>query len=127
MPRVLRRNPVRNPSSLIPPATYGVTSGPPEVNHSPKWTTLSGRQAQGRGVHPSGARSQEPRSCQREREFFIDNLLARIHFIIVMIRWTGLAPRVPATHIFAFQVPVFGHPTRGCIPRVLARVMLSVN
>ena len=29
---------------------------------------------------------------QAEREFFIDNLLVRIHFIIVMIRWTGLAP-----------------------------------
>ena len=27
-----------------------------------------------------------------EREFFIDNLLVRIHFIIVMIRRTGLAP-----------------------------------
>ena len=27
-----------------------------------------------------------------EREFFIDKLLVRIHFIIVMIRWTGLAP-----------------------------------
>jgi len=27
-----------------------------------------------------------------EREFFIDNLLVRIHIIIVMIRWTGLAP-----------------------------------
>ena len=27
-----------------------------------------------------------------EREFFIDNQLVRIHFIIVMIRWTGLAP-----------------------------------
>ena len=27
-----------------------------------------------------------------EREFFIENLLVRIHFIIVMIRWTGLAP-----------------------------------
>ena len=26
------------------------------------------------------------------REFFIDNLLVRIHFIIVMIRWTSLAP-----------------------------------
>jgi len=26
------------------------------------------------------------------REFFIDNLLVRIHRIIVMIRWTGLAP-----------------------------------
>jgi len=27
-----------------------------------------------------------------EREFVIDNLLVRIHVIIVMIRWTGLAP-----------------------------------
>ena len=27
-----------------------------------------------------------------KRELFIDNLLVRIHFIIVMIRWTGLAP-----------------------------------
>ena len=31
-------------------------------------------------------------SSKVEREFFIDNLLVRIHFIIVMIRWTGLAP-----------------------------------
>ena len=29
---------------------------------------------------------------QREREWFIDNLLVRIHCRIVMIRWTGLAP-----------------------------------
>ena len=27
-----------------------------------------------------------------EREFFIDDLMVRIHFIIVMIEWTGLAP-----------------------------------
>jgi len=27
------------------------------------------------------------------REFFIDKLLVRVHFIIMMIRWTGLAPR----------------------------------
>jgi len=27
-----------------------------------------------------------------KREFLFDNLLVRIHFIIVMIRWTGLAP-----------------------------------
>jgi len=27
-----------------------------------------------------------------ERDFFSDNLQVRIHFIIVMIRWTGLAP-----------------------------------
>jgi len=30
-------------------------------------------------------------SAGEEREFFIDNLLVRIHFIIGMIRWTGLA------------------------------------
>ena len=29
---------------------------------------------------------------RRQREFFIDNLLVRIYFSIVMIRWTGLAP-----------------------------------
>ena len=31
-------------------------------------------------------------SVRGYREFFIDNLLVQIHFIIVMIRWTGLAP-----------------------------------
>ena len=36
-------------------------------------------------------RRQDKVSVQ-EREFFIDNLLVRIHFIIVMIGWTGLAP-----------------------------------
>jgi len=35
---------------------------------------------------------QQSGSRSREREFFFDNLLVRIHFIIVMIRWTGLAP-----------------------------------
>ena len=37
---------------------------------------------------------------QREREFFIDNLLVRNHFIIVMSRWTGLA-----TWEFEFPFP----------------------
>jgi len=32
-----------------------------------------------------------PHGIAPEREFFIDNLLVRIHFIIVMIRSTGLA------------------------------------
>ena len=32
-----------------------------------------------------------PTRCT-EKEFVINNLLVRIHFIIVMIRWTGLAP-----------------------------------
>jgi len=31
-------------------------------------------------------------SGEREREFCIDNLLVRIHYIIEMIKWTGLAP-----------------------------------
>jgi len=40
----------------------------------------------------------------RERDFFIDNLLVRIHYIIVMIRWTGLAP-------WEFQLPFPGSLT----------------
>ena len=36
-------------------------------------------------------RSQGPYG-RRESELFIDNLLVRIHSVIVMIRWTGLAP-----------------------------------
>jgi len=34
------------------------------------------------------------------RQFFIDNLLVRIHFTIMMMRWTGLAPGE-----FAFPFP----------------------
>ena len=43
----------------------------------------------------TGARKRGPELAAfltREREFFIDNLLVRVHFIIVMIKWTGLAP-----------------------------------
>ena len=29
---------------------------------------------------------------RQERDFFIDNLLVRIHLIVEMIKWTGLAP-----------------------------------
>jgi len=46
---------------------------------------------------------------QREREFFRDSLLVRIHFIIVMIRWIGLAPRE-----FEFPFP-------GCKAAIRAR------
>ena len=40
-------------------------------------------------MRPRTTRTARP---SREREFFVDNLLVRIHFIIVRIRWTGLAP-----------------------------------
>jgi len=52
-----------------------------------------------------------------EREFFIDNLLVRIQFIIVMIRWTGLAPwefefSFPGSHTSIFLGGV-SRTTRG--------------
>jgi hypothetical protein len=34
----------------------------------------------------------EQRKVCREREFFVDNLLVWIDFVIVMIGWTGLVP-----------------------------------
>ena len=48
----------------------------------------------------------------REREFFIDNLLVRIHLIIEMVWWTGLAPweievPFPGSHISTFRVGEF--------------------
>jgi len=43
-------------------------------------------------MSPSGSCCGATPSPVNEREIFIDNLLVRIHFIIVMIRWTGLAP-----------------------------------
>jgi len=57
------------------------------------------------GVAPDGGEDDDDRGrvhppvSQRvdhnlpKRQFFIGNLLVRIHFIIVMIRWTGLAAR----------------------------------
>ena len=44
------------------------------------------------------------RSLRAEREFFTDNLLVRIHLIIEMIWWTGLAP-------WEFELPVPGSLT----------------
>jgi hypothetical protein len=35
---------------------------------------------------------RDVRVCRTGRKIFIDNLLVRTYFIIVMIRWTGLAP-----------------------------------
>ena len=53
---------------------------------------------EGKGFHdvfadvpPKPPRAANPLPTFREREFFIHNLLVRIPFIIVMIRWTGLA------------------------------------
>ena len=57
----------------------------------------SGRGGQGSwqsASSDSSAVSRTPAPVSRgERDFFIDNLLVRIHCIIEMIRWTGLAPR----------------------------------
>ena len=47
-------------------------------------------------IHESMSLKYKPcTGREREREFFIDNLLVRIHFSMVMIRWTGLVPREP--------------------------------
>jgi len=57
-----------------------------------------------------------------ERDFFIDNLLVRIHCIIVMIRWTGLAPwgfEFPfpgsLTSTFLGLLPHASHAASSCV------------
>ena len=53
------------------------------------------------GVHPP---THSLSGLKTHREFFIDNLLVRIHFMIVMIRWTGLS--LWSLNFF-FQVAVY--------------------
>ena len=55
-----------------------------------QWREAKRAEAGSRGRRPPN-RAPRPRAA-RERELFIDNLLVRIHYIIVMSRWTGLAP-----------------------------------
>ena len=43
-------------------------------------------------MRPMGASGDAPSWQSTEGDFLIDNLLVQTHFIIVMIRWTGLAP-----------------------------------
>ena len=50
------------------------------------------------------ARRAASRSRGRKIDLFIDNLLVRIHFIIVMMRWSGLAP-------WGFKLPFTGSLT----------------
>ena len=42
-----------------------------------------------------------------ERKFFIDNLLVRIHLIIEMIWWAGLAPWEPEFHFPGSRISTF--------------------
>jgi len=49
-------------------------------------------------------RHREPLQILHRDSVFIDNLLVRIHFIIVMVRWTGLAP-------WEFEFPFLGSLT----------------
>ena len=70
------------------------------------------RTQEARAPHLEQEQDDRP-GLRPEREFFI-NLLVRIHFIIVMIRWTGLAPwefELPVpdslTSTFLVQVDVF--------------------
>jgi len=76
-----------------------------------------------RRVHHQGrsheAKEGAPRRARQglspqEKEFVIDNLLVRNHFIIVMIRWTGLAPwefefPFPGSLTSTFLVPLRYH------------------
>jgi len=69
----------------------------PEKKRQRQWGE-EGRTDMPRPVHVN------TESLPRERDFFISNLLARNHFIIVMIRWIGLAP-------WKFEFPFAGSLT----------------
>ena len=58
----------------------------------------------------------------REREFFIDNLLVRNHFIIEVVWWTGLAPweckfPFPGSLMWLHSTPQVAHIQRVAFPK----------
>ena len=57
---------------------------------------------------PAAGLCRNGRQMSREREFFIDNLLVRIHLIVEMIWWTGQKRRVAPTGVTAHQSPAAG-------------------
>ena len=64
----------------------------PGFRETPQWASdMANKMSDVRSLHP-------------ERDFFIENLLVRNHFIIVMISWTGLAP-------WEFEFLFSGSPT----------------
>ena len=85
-----------------------VVASPVTANHAAKGSVLVNlrntgnlgaarvrRSGGGADGHAPGGESRAQRPAHRagtQREFFIDNLLVRVHFTIVMIRWIGLAP-----------------------------------
>ena len=86
----------------VPPTIYSCTSG----HISMRWAYFQPY------IHVLHLRpyihALEGPTLIRERAFFIDNLLVRNHFIIVMIRWTGLAP-------WEFEFPFPGSLTSFCL------------
>ena len=67
------------------------TLAPPDSREAIDFEDAVGAASEGRYTIFLRASLQDPAVITlRERKFFIDNLLVR--FIIVMIRWTGLAP-----------------------------------
>ena len=58
------------------------------------WQGVDGNSEHSSNEMPPAPLDDAVRACpyRREREFCITNLLVRIHFIIVTVRRTGLAP-----------------------------------
>ena len=80
----IRTNRLSIKNSLYAPSGGG-ESGHAERHAGP-------RDHHGDPTSPPGPLPHRPPAPGSERVFFIDNFLIRIHFIIEMIRWTGLAP-----------------------------------
>jgi len=62
-----------------------------------------------------------------EREIFIDNLLVRVHIIIVMSRWTGLAPWEFEIPFSGSLTPIFLDLSRTSPPRAVTLTVFGVR
>ena len=95
---------MRLPPPIRPPAMRSAAMRPPAMRPpAMRPPVRRGRPGLVSAGTPSGLRPAG------QKQFFVDNFLVRIHFVIVMIRWTGLAQwefefSFPGGIIFTFLV-----------------------
>ena len=91
------------------PAPYTLNSRPCSQNKAGIETVTRTEDVEG-AVKSQDGQVASP-SCE-ETEFFIDNLLVRIRFIIEMIWWTGLAPWA-LEYLFRGSLRILREASRG--------------
>jgi len=114
-PSLQLSDPIANALCDGPASTFSTLVAPFLMSHFGGWRSATCDRPSGPGLWRASATS----TLSLSREFFIDNLLVGIHLIIVMIRWTGLAP-------WELKFPFPGSLTSRAVRQVFQKSMIHM-